>query len=104
MSVSLSNIGLSWEEAIKRCPKGVYPACHNAEDSVTISGPKELVERFVSELQEDNIFARIVNAYGYAFHSEYVWPASPALRTALSEVCSIILLQTHTYLLLPGYL
>lgn len=23
-----------------QCPQGVVPACHNAEDTVTVSGPK----------------------------------------------------------------
>lgn len=78
--------GLTWEEATKRCPEGVYPACHNADDSVTISGPKELVLKFVNELQSENIFARIVNAYGYAFHSKYVLPVTNTLKPALLDV------------------
>lgn len=32
--------GLSWEECKQRCPSGVVPACHNSEDTVTISGPQ----------------------------------------------------------------
>ena len=32
--------GLSWEECKRRCPPGIVPACHNSEDSVTISGPQ----------------------------------------------------------------
>lgn len=32
--------GLSWEECKQRCPAGVVPACHNSEDTVTISGPQ----------------------------------------------------------------
>lgn len=36
--------GLTWEECIAQCPQGVVPACHNAEDTVTISGPQ--VTRF----------------------------------------------------------
>lgn len=32
--------GLSWAECKKRCPAGVVPACHNSEDTVTISGPQ----------------------------------------------------------------
>ncbi len=78
--------GLTLEEAIRRCPDGVYAACHNAEDSVTISGPKEVVEKFVGDLQAENIFARVVKAYGYAFHCKHVHPASPGLRAALNKV------------------
>lgn len=32
--------GLTWKECIAQCPQGVVPACHNAEDTVTISGPQ----------------------------------------------------------------
>lgn len=32
--------GLTWAECLERCPQGVVPACHNAEDTVTISGPQ----------------------------------------------------------------
>lgn len=32
--------GMTWEQCIERCPQGVVPACHNAEDTVTISGPQ----------------------------------------------------------------
>ena len=32
--------GLSWEECKQRCPPGIVPACHNSEDTVTISGPQ----------------------------------------------------------------
>ncbi|MEQ2203531.1 hypothetical protein XENOCAPTIV_000317, partial [Xenoophorus captivus] len=35
---------LTWEECISQCPQGVVPACHNAEDSVTISGPQVIKE------------------------------------------------------------
>ena len=32
--------GMTWEQCLERCPQGVVPACHNAEDTVTISGPQ----------------------------------------------------------------
>ena len=37
-SGKVAAVGLSWEEAVKRCPKNVYAACDNVPDSVTISG------------------------------------------------------------------
>lgn len=37
---SLVSAGLTWEECASQCPQGVVPACHNAEDTVTISGPQ----------------------------------------------------------------
>lgn len=43
MRGAMAAVGLSWEEAQKRCPEGVVPACHNGADSVTISGDAEKV-------------------------------------------------------------
>ena len=45
---SMAAIGLTWEDTKKRLPEGVVAACHNAHDSVTISG----VWRGYSELLE----------------------------------------------------
>lgn len=40
----MAAVGLTWEEAKKRCPDGVVPACHNGADSVTISGDADKVK------------------------------------------------------------
>ncbi|KAF8774576.1 Fatty acid synthase like protein [Argiope bruennichi] len=72
--------GLSWSQAKKMCPEGIYPACDNASDSVTISGLKEPLEQFIEKLKQENIFVRAVNSHGFAFHCEYVHEASGALR------------------------
>ncbi|KAL1442920.1 hypothetical protein MTO96_030555 [Rhipicephalus appendiculatus] len=42
---AMAAVGLTWEEATKRCPDGVQPACHNAEDSVTVSGAADAVAK-----------------------------------------------------------
>ena len=36
----LGGAGLTWAECKAQCPEGVVPACHNSEDTVTISGPQ----------------------------------------------------------------
>jgi fatty acid synthase len=46
----MAAVGLSWEEAKKRCPEGVVPACHNSEDSVTISGAYDATFKFLEHL------------------------------------------------------
>lgn len=82
----MSQPGLSWEEVKARAPPEVMPACHNSEDSVTISGPPDAVSRFVKELQVENIFAKEVASAGVAFHSKYIQDAAPKLRKRLEEV------------------
>lgn len=78
--------GLTWEETKSRCPDGVVAACHNSEDSVTISGPKDNITAFVQQLQAENIFAREVQSSGVAFHSHYMSKIAPDLKTALNKV------------------
>lgn len=47
MNGAMAAVGLTWEEAQKRCPEGVVPACHNGLDSVTISGDADKVSYFL---------------------------------------------------------
>ncbi|XP_075559945.1 fatty acid synthase-like [Dermacentor variabilis] len=83
---SMAAVGLTWAEARRRCPPGVYPACHNAEDSVTVSGTAEAVENMVAQLQAENIFAREVNSLGVALHSKHIESIGPAFQEALKKV------------------
>ncbi|XP_045164352.2 fatty acid synthase-like [Mercenaria mercenaria] len=83
---AMAAIGLTWQEALEQCPVGVIPACHNAEDTVTISGPRDIVRNFVKELKEKQIFAKEVNTAGVAFHSYYMKDVAASLKTALDKV------------------
>ncbi|XP_064637682.1 fatty acid synthase-like isoform X2 [Lineus longissimus] len=82
----MAAVGLTWEEAKKRCPAGVVPACHNAVDTVTVSGPEQLVLDFVDELKAEGVFAKAVNSAGTAFHSRYMADIAPSLKAALDKV------------------
>ncbi|XP_075725717.1 fatty acid synthase isoform X2 [Rhipicephalus microplus] len=83
---AMAAVGLTWEEAKRRCPPDVYPACHNAEDSVTVSGTAGAIEKMIEELQAQNIFARKVNSLGVAFHTKHVHNIGPAFREALEKI------------------
>ncbi|XP_047503403.1 fatty acid synthase [Pieris napi] len=83
---AMAAVGLSWEECEARLPPGVVAACHNAADSVTVSGPVEAVERMVAEVSAAGGFARRVNSSGVAFHSRYIASAAPLLRKSLERV------------------
>jgi fatty acid synthase len=71
---------MTWEEALNQCPPGVFPACHNGEANVTISGPAEDVTKFVAELQAKKVFARLVATGGVAYHSPYLAPILPTFE------------------------
>lgn len=77
---------MTWEEAKKRCPEGVVPACHNAEETQTISGPAEAVAKFVEQLRSEGVFAKEVKSAGVAFHSYYMQQTAPSLKAALDKV------------------
>ncbi|GBM54838.1 Fatty acid synthase [Araneus ventricosus] len=82
----MAAVGLPWEEVKKMCPKDIYAVCDNADDSVTISGLKEPLEKFVESLKQKNIFARMVDTHGYSFHCEHILPIVPTLRKAMNEI------------------
>ncbi|XP_061706492.1 fatty acid synthase-like [Cydia pomonella] len=83
---AMAAVGLSWEDAVRRCPADVEPACHNSADSVTVSGPPASIEKFVAELTAEGIFARRVNSSGVAFHSSYVAGAAPQSLERLTQL------------------
>ena len=82
----MAAVGLSWEEAKRRCPKGVVPACHNSEDSVTISGAYDVTLKFLEELRSENIFAREVKSCDVSFHSYFMEAIAPTLLEKLKQV------------------
>ncbi|XP_028912877.2 LOW QUALITY PROTEIN: fatty acid synthase [Ornithorhynchus anatinus] len=83
---SMAAVGLTWAECKKRCPPGVVPACHNSEDTVTISGPQAAVATFIEELKAEGVFAKEVRTGGVAFHSYYMETIAPTLLQALKKV------------------
>ncbi|XP_011870702.1 PREDICTED: fatty acid synthase-like [Vollenhovia emeryi] len=83
---AMAAVGLSWEEAKKMCPPDIIPACHNAANSVTISGPIDSMHKFVQKLKSKDIFARMVKSSGFAFHSKYIASAGPKLRASLEKI------------------
>ncbi|KAG8446408.1 hypothetical protein GDO86_014021 [Hymenochirus boettgeri] len=82
----MAAVGLTWEECKIQCPDGVVPACHNAEDTVTISGPRDSVRDFVAKLKNEGVFAKEVQSAGVAFHSYYMASIAPSLLSALQSV------------------
>ncbi|KAF5912949.1 hypothetical protein HPG69_012638 [Diceros bicornis minor] len=83
---AMAAVGLSWEECKQRCPPGVVPACHNSEDTVTISGPQAAVSEFVGQLKQEGVFAKEVRTGGIAFHSYFMESIAHTLLQALKKV------------------
>ncbi|MBI3899302.1 MAG: SDR family NAD(P)-dependent oxidoreductase [Gammaproteobacteria bacterium] len=82
----MAAVRLDWEATSELCPDGVVPACHNARQSVTVSGDAEQIDAMVARLVAQGIEAREVNSSQIAFHSTGVRAAAPALLQALTRV------------------
>ncbi|NXG73396.1 FAS synthase, partial [Baryphthengus martii] len=82
----MAAVGLTWEECKQCCPPNVVPACHNSEDTVTVSGSQDSVNQFVAKLKKDGVFAKEVRSAGVAFHSFYMASIGPTLLYALRKV------------------
>ncbi|KAK6634166.1 hypothetical protein RUM44_004774 [Polyplax serrata] len=83
---AMAAVGMTWEEAKARCPSDISPACHNSEDSVTVSGPVDSVNKFAKALSDEGVFARVVPSAGVAFHSKYIEEAGPKLKASLTKL------------------
>ncbi|KAL8612603.1 hypothetical protein ACOMHN_006589 [Nucella lapillus] len=83
---AMAAVGMTWEEAKAQCPPGVTPACHNARETVTISGPKAAVHAFAERLKEQKVFVRTVNTGGIAFHSKAMDAVAPAFREKMEQI------------------
>ena len=81
----MAAVGLTWAECKQMCPADIVPACHNAIDTVTISGPKASIEKFVEELKVQKIFAKEVACNQVAFHSHYMMEIAPLLKRCLEK-------------------
>ncbi|XP_049273450.1 fatty acid synthase [Rhipicephalus sanguineus] len=83
---AMAAVGLTWEEAKRRGRDGVEAACHNSEDSVTVSGPADAIADLVKELRAEELFARVVNTMNVAFHSTQMQRVGPALLKECKQV------------------
>lgn len=61
-------------------------ACHNSISNVTVSGPTESISKFVDQLIQEGIFAKIVKSSGHALHSQHIADAGPKFRKSLEEL------------------
>lgn len=77
--------GLGYQEMKDRIPDGIEIACHNGPDSCTLSGPVDLVNDYVKELQSAGVFARAVNVT-IPYHSKYIQKMGPLMHDYLKHV------------------
>lgn len=83
----MAAVGLGYQSIKNRLPSDIDVACHNSNESCTISGPTKSVREFVEKLKSEKIFAKMVNVSNISFHSRYIQPAAPTLLEYLTKVC-----------------
>lgn len=82
----LAAVGLTWKEASKYVSEGVYLACHNGTDSVTVSGLYEPMLAFIERLKAEGIFVRKVAGGEFPYHSLEMNKVAPKLLEKLDRV------------------
>uniref|UniRef100_T1ILW6 Fatty acid synthase n=1 Tax=Strigamia maritima TaxID=126957 RepID=T1ILW6_STRMM len=95
---------LTWKEAVKRCPPGVVPACHNAQDNVTISGRSEAVAAFVTQLKKEDILTKEVKSNNIAFHCSFMNSVATVFEKALRKVIPNPKPRTSRWVSIPASL
>lgn len=83
---AMAAVGLNFMDLEKILPEDVDIACHNGDDSTTISGPIESIEKVVNKLKEGKIFAKTVASSGIALHSRYIIEMGEKLREKLQTI------------------
>ncbi|CAB3255958.1 unnamed protein product [Arctia plantaginis] len=65
-------VGLGYKQMLDICPPEIDIACHNSSESTTLSGPADIMRKFMKDLNDRGIFAREVPSGGIAYHSRYI--------------------------------
>ncbi|GFV70799.1 fatty acid synthase [Trichonephila clavipes] len=77
--------GTSWSEIQKCCPNNIFLSRHLADESVTVSGPKNSIKTLVDKMQVENGLTQEVESYGYALHCHLVHAATQKLQNTLEK-------------------
>ena len=83
---SMAAIGTGYKKLRSMILQGIEIACHNSNESCTISGPAQNVTDFVKELKSQGIFAKEVPCSNIPYHSSYISEMGPKLLKRLTEV------------------
>ncbi|XP_070505887.1 fatty acid synthase-like [Chironomus tepperi] len=83
---AMAAVGMNHLELKEILPEDIDIACHNGEDSSTISGPFESVNAFVRKLKEDKIFTKEVACSEIPLHSRYIVEIGNKLKHKLKEI------------------
>lgn len=79
-------IGLGREQLKTLIPEDCDDAAHLDENTSTIAGPKDSIEKFADVLQKQNHFVWVANASNVPFHTRYLKNAGKELLKNLDNI------------------
>lgn len=82
---AMATVGLGYNQIKDTLPVNVEVACHNSQNSCTISGLKESVEQFVLKLKSKNIATQIINV-NTPYHTKFIEKAIPSIIENLKKI------------------
>ncbi|XP_059048229.1 fatty acid synthase-like [Achroia grisella] len=83
---SMAMIGASYDQINSICPLDIDVASYNGPNSVTISGPADVMKRFITKLSAQDIFVKEIPCSNIAFHSRYTAETGHRLLKYLKKV------------------
>ncbi|KAL7030368.1 hypothetical protein ACKWTF_006629 [Chironomus riparius] len=83
---AMAAVGMNHLKLKEIVPDDIDIACHNGEDSSTISGPVKSVYAFIEKLKEDKIFVKEVACSDVPLHSRYIKEMGQNLQNKLKEI------------------
>ena len=83
---AMAAVGMNHLKLKEIVPDDIDIACHNGEDSSTISGPVDSVHAFIEKLKEDNVFVKEVACSEVPLHSRYIKEMGQNLNNKLKEI------------------
>lgn len=94
----MAAVGLGNADIVNQLPEGVFVACRNSSSSCTLSGPRDKVERFIEELQSKDIFVKLVNTGGIAYHTKYIHHAKNKFLEKFEQTIAVPKLRSKKWL------
>lgn len=82
----MCHFALGYEQIKPLLPEDVFPACHNAWNSCTVSGPADSIVKFADEMKQKNVVAHILNTSRIGFHTPFTYHLKPILLDHLKKV------------------
>ncbi|XP_065221125.1 fatty acid synthase-like isoform X2 [Planococcus citri] len=79
-------VGQSYDVMKDIVPPEIEIACHNSPSNCTLSGPTEIVQKFVKDLNEKNIFNRVVKTSNIAYHSRYIISSKSKMMSYMKQM------------------